>query len=764
MNYTFGVKPDARHDGETQPAAAGSSGSPRVEVVPGGVVDRLLQWGRRHRRGVFLIALAIYALAFNGQWKMTPDAANYLWTGRALLLTGEFAWFWPGQPPYHPGLPMLIAGCFGVLGINAIWSVMIVLFAAALASLGLVYVLVSRVLGPGVAAIVLLMMACSERLLRTTVFILTDVPFLAGLLVFLLGSLAWTRHARSRGWRERWSGALLVAVGIAVMAAFRSVVITVLVGAVAAMAWGVLMKLPVRPATRWAVAGAAGAAAVAAVVFAGVSPQVERLSPDIAYAVSRLLDVEGFWDRLFPEAVVKFFNIAMPYAVFGVELQWIGPVLVVGLLAATLLMWRWSVLWVAVVWAFVLQILAFVIVERYFLPILPLLAVAWLLGAAWIERRVAGRLGRWLAVAMLVFWFVPNVIGVGGLIVEQRKVPFHAHFKDGRYQPIMASADALGELPKGELIVSGIPDAGTLGYFTRGGSMPAYIDNAFWSAMFKRNVRERDRVLLAYPDHLDLEAYVLMAEIEVEPTPLLRLGTFTDERGEHEITIHRGWLPRYTVQDFDELYRGVLRIEPNTQTAEQLASALVNGERFLPETAVSLMLGDLYRDGAGFVLALRDLAGLDLPSREELDADVQQLMRSSPRRGHDPHARLVERWLDSDTRDRLWRELLAEMKGNPPANPRLLDAIERVQRGDATRDAALAIYLRESYLRFPRASAFRTALASVALWSQPSPEEAEEALRFALQRDLHTTKDLAQAIGNMLRERPYTPPEPLPSE
>jgi hypothetical protein len=82
-------------------------------------------------------------------------------------------------------------------------------------------------------------------------------------------------------------------------------------------------------------------------------------------------------------------------------------------------------------------------VERYFLPVLPILIFAWWTFTRWVERRVPPKWSRWAFLGVFALGCVPNAMGTAGFIIEQRQYPFLTHYKKGRYASVYEVANEI---------------------------------------------------------------------------------------------------------------------------------------------------------------------------------------------------------------------------------------------------------------------------------------------------------------------------------
>ena len=385
---------------------------------------RLLAWADGSRRWLFLAVALIYAAGFTGRWRVAPDNALYMELGRNLAEGKGFVYHGVRHNWYEPGLPYVISTSFRTFGADNYVPLTLFILACGLLSLVLVYHLFRLHAGRPTAVVMTVLLALAETFYRYCYQIVTDTPFLVGILTFLVGyeALVGSRRPpddlprRASGW---WAWAALV-VGTLIMCAFRPTIITF----VGALGLATLVHL-VRGPNRLRHALILGVTILSVAAFRAADPR--RSNPgDAAHREARLkslLTDNRAWamDRMFRRFIPEMLSEHTPEAVFGIEFgTGIDQALSLGVFAAGLLMVTRSVLWGAWVAATVAQMAFWLPRERYFLPILPLLQFALWRAALWIERRIPGRGGAVAFVAVIVLLAVPNFLQDCNFIYEQR--------------------------------------------------------------------------------------------------------------------------------------------------------------------------------------------------------------------------------------------------------------------------------------------------------------------------------------------------------
>jgi hypothetical protein len=430
--------------------------------------DHVLAWVDRHRRALFAIILLVYVIGFNPQWRLEPDSALYLSVGRNLAEGKGYTFHGKAHHLAYPGLPVLFAGMFKVFRAPQNGPGQVLMLLMGLAALALVYRLFRLQADRPTAVIVTLGVACTRLFYRYSFELLSDLPFLLGVLMFLVGYEAVLYHRAGRrgqplpgsngaaasnghpaGPRARWFDWAFLIAGLVVAVATRPAMWAMVFAVVLAVLWPVL-----RGTVRWGqiVAGLAvvGAVVGAVVLFYQHDPRhsATGLPQGPGYVEEdQMFDLHG--DRVAVLArraarnVRVVFDRQVAKAAFGMPLgtplNFVLNFTVIGLGVALV---RVRPLW----GMFVLTTVGIVLLvpkpqERYFLPVLPLLVYAWWGGIRWLNQRLPTRWANWAFLGLFALGAVPNGAEVMGFIGEQRYVPFLRNYKEGRYASVYEAAE-----------------------------------------------------------------------------------------------------------------------------------------------------------------------------------------------------------------------------------------------------------------------------------------------------------------------------------
>jgi hypothetical protein len=433
---------------EFAPRPSGPSPEPSAATLS----DRVLALADRHRRKLLAVLLVIYLLGFSAQWRIEPDSALYLTVGRNLAEGHGYTYH--GRPHHlaYPGLPLLFSGVFRLFGSRTLVPSLVIMLLIGAAALALTYRLFLLHSGRPTAVLITFGLGISRLFYRYCFELLSDMPFLLGVMAFLAGFEAIFHRQHRRGDSQgaavrpaRWFDWALLIGGLCIAVAMRPSMWALLLATLLALAWSSL-----RGGIRWKQAIPLGLAVLAAgILFWKLDPRRSGHAAMGDYEDALVEFAIGHVGRLlhnlFFTNLPKLFQATLSQTLFGARL---GPGLsdlagaAVVLVCATMLRDRplWF-LWVAM--TFVMMLVAIEPLDRYFLEALPLMVFAWWRGIRWLNlrlpqmrfgsRRVSRRWADWIFAGLFVLGGTTNLMRVGSFIVEQRRPHFLDSYKEGRY-------------------------------------------------------------------------------------------------------------------------------------------------------------------------------------------------------------------------------------------------------------------------------------------------------------------------------------------
>lgn len=421
-------------------------------TAPGSLLaDRVLAWADRHRHKLLAGLIVIYLLGFNAQWRIEPDSALYLTIGRNLAEGHGYTFHEQRHHLAFPGLPLLFSAVFKLFGTRTLVPSLIVMLLIGSATLALTYRLFLLYAGRPTAVLMTFGLGISRLFYRYCFELLSDMPFLLGVMAFLAGFEAVfyrSRRTEESGERSspRWYDWILLVSGLLLAVAMRPSMWALLVAVVLALAWSAIRS----PARRVQAIVCIAAVVTAGVVFWMVDPRRGGRAAMGDYE-DALFDVtsahlESVIHNLLPN-IGKLFEATLSQALFGARL---GPGLssiagaAIIIVCATMLLDRplWF-LWVAM--TFLMMIVAIEPLDRYFLEVIPLMIFAWWRGIRWLNLRLASRSPKWadwIFAGLFLLGGATNLMRIGEFVVEQRHSHFLHSYKEGRY----ASVDRVAKM------------------------------------------------------------------------------------------------------------------------------------------------------------------------------------------------------------------------------------------------------------------------------------------------------------------------------
>ena len=409
----------------------------------------------RYRHLFFALLTIPFIAGFNGQWRIGLDSAVYRGLAESLSAGRGYTFGGLAQHQVYPGLPVLLSLTQRLTG-SALVVPLVLMTLASLLTVVLTYQLMLTRFPRWVAVVVTCGVMMNARFVQQSGELMTDAPFLLGVVASLLG---WERLQRARpGWGV--AGALVVLLlGLALAASMRPTFW------VLAIAWGgVCLWRIIRHRDRRAVL-ALGALAVVWVGLMWVDPRFTGMNVFKGVyereALDRLLSVgaalrETFWNVISRNFTEAFFNEpAYPF----------GPLLTLMLLGGALILWIRLPLWGLPVFLIFGVTLVMSDVPRYYLMVLPMLWLAYVLMLARLVRKLPQKWATIILFAAFSLGNFLNLAGVAKYVYEQRHGNFLAYYKKGDYVDVIRMAGLIRQhVAPGERVIG--PYASILTYYS----------------------------------------------------------------------------------------------------------------------------------------------------------------------------------------------------------------------------------------------------------------------------------------------------------
>ena len=394
------------------------------------------RWIVKLRWAIFALLGFLLIASHNGYWRIGRDSALYRSVADNLASGRGYTFRNQREHHIYPGLPYLLAGIDRVFGRQSQMHprvALLVMMAMGIATLVVVYQLVSTYFPPWIAIAVTCGVGINHEFLQQTNELMTDLPFLLGASMTMLG-IARVPKASTFS-RKVWF-AILILFGAVIAVSMRPTFWALLLAWIGACFIGLLHSR--RRATY-----AIGIGIAAAIIFTWVA--LDPRSPGHSFVGGRYEEkVMGTlahlknvrWSRNLGRLSIQH----LPEFFFGLEMPvpW-GPIACTILLVAGILLVRKSPLW----GLYVIITLGMTIVlgsaVRYYLMVLPLLLVGWATFAKWVGD-VSARWYRFWPHAgevVMLFWLGlatgPHLVRDAAFILEQ-----HGYAKDHSYKGFYA--------------------------------------------------------------------------------------------------------------------------------------------------------------------------------------------------------------------------------------------------------------------------------------------------------------------------------------
>lgn len=425
--------------------------------------DRVLVLADRHRHKLFAILLVIYLLGFNAQWRLEPDSALYLTIGRNLAEGKGYTYQGEQHDLVFPGLPVLFAATFKLFHSEKLAPALVMMLLIGLATLGLTYRLFLLHAGRPTAVLITFGLGISRLFYRYCFELLSDMPFLLGVMAFLVGYEA-VSYRRRTGARldeapcatARWFDYALMAIGLAVAVAMRPAMWALLAAVVLALGWSIIRGRERRLHL------AILAVVIAAALLFWRYDLRNHGSHELGQYEEEVFEVTishfgNLLHQMFFQYIPRLFESTLCKSLFGAP---IGPglntLVGIAILLLCVTMLRHRPLWLLWIGMTVLMVLvAIKPLDRYFLEVLPLLIYAWWRGIHWLNHRLPQPWANWVFGGLLVLGAATNLSRGTEFVIEQRRIPFRDYYKEGRF----ASTDRVvgllkSNVPPGDIVLA----------------------------------------------------------------------------------------------------------------------------------------------------------------------------------------------------------------------------------------------------------------------------------------------------------------------
>lgn len=501
--------------------------------------NKLLELIPRCRWIYFALVGLLILLAFNGKWRVGRDSAAYRGLGHQLATTGDYifrgkhqiASYSDQQDTRYPGMPLLLAGIEKIFG-RGDWAAVLIVTLSAIGTLLVTYRLMKPALPYWLTIAVTFGVGVNGRFLEHANEILSDVPFLLGVMLSLL---AFDRLEKARCTKSRGISLTLLILGLLLAATMRPTFWVLAIALAGTCVWGIFM--PTHAGQKPEDARPRKIACLLTLTVLGIAAVLFSLVLDLRKGgvgyegkmMGRLGDFQNKVLEQLPENAYSLFEQTLPESFFGTQL---GPGFIplgekyrigfstiyslVVIISGVLLVRR-NVFWGLFVFLTVVTMTAFGSVPRYFIMILPLLLAGWGLHVLWVSQRFKmlgmKELITFVGLGMVV---APNLISCANLIREQRglarpregfkQVGFMKAYHVGKWDGVDKVAAMIRDHVAPEQQVFG-PEATVLTFlsdrkvFGLGMFLPRKDRGGKWDQILRKN--KKDFTYAVFPDTTD---------------------------------------------------------------------------------------------------------------------------------------------------------------------------------------------------------------------------------------------------------------------
>jgi hypothetical protein len=408
-----------------------------IELLHNRVTDAIA----RHRNLFFILIALLYALSFNGKWRIGLDSADY--RGLALSIASGRGYTFGDWAPkqIYPGLPYSLAAIEYVLGPKdrtpslaeqarligpsaATTTSVALIFACAIASLVLIYKLIRLHYPAWVATTITCGVATNCVFIEYANELFTDVPFLLAVLASLLG---WDLLKRAGDRKSRLKAIALIVPGLMFAAAMRPTFWILAFAWIAVCVWGILFGRRKLHAVCLITLLAIWAMLIA------IDPRYKGFHPLSGGYESEALDMIPQASTRFAAQLYHILHDQFPAGVFGQAMSPVGIASSIIVMLSTLLLLRRHALWVLMAWGTLAATMIVSSEPRYYMMVLPTLLLGWLAMLCAIARRTSRLWGEIILVVGLAIVTLNNLSASVGFFIEQHRSDFITHYKKGGY-------------------------------------------------------------------------------------------------------------------------------------------------------------------------------------------------------------------------------------------------------------------------------------------------------------------------------------------
>jgi hypothetical protein len=407
----------------------------------------------RYRHWFFGFLALLLLASYNGQWRIGLDSSIYRGLAANLAAGNGFVFGKWATNQVYPGLPVMLAAvnqffnapidatqtnnsAFEFVAWRMDTAVAIgLILLMGVATIVLSYKLIRLHYPQWMAICVAFGVGTNAWFLELSNEILTDIPFLFGVVAALYG---WEMLKRAETRKQAAGAMLALAPGLVIAASTRPTFWVLALAWIVVCAWGVI-----RGPRRRFFAVCLVTLLAAWVLIQVLDPRERGINPFAGgyerEAVELLPDVT----ETFSARAYHSLRNQLPAAFFGEQLAPFSILASLILLGSSLLLIRRHPLWALMIFITFGITLVLSSQPRYYIMVLPMLLLAWLLMLCEIVRRLPKRAGEVVLFCGLALVTLNNLSASVAFIKDQRSPRFVMKYKDGKYVSTVKMCDII---------------------------------------------------------------------------------------------------------------------------------------------------------------------------------------------------------------------------------------------------------------------------------------------------------------------------------
>jgi hypothetical protein len=374
----------------------------------------------RLRWVIFALVVVVNVAAFNGRWRVGPDSALYREVARNLAEGRGYTFRGEHHDHAYPGLPSLLAGIDRVFGPQDALRPRVaiaVMVGISLLTVVLVHRLVGLYFPPWLAVCVAGSVGLNYTFIQHAHDLLTDMPFLLGVVSALLGIGELARSATARR-RAAWGA--VAAAGMVIAIAMRPTF-----WALAGAMLGACLIHGIRSPKGWRFLAGAMLVVLVVALWLKFDPRPDGTGGiGGKYEAAALVQLHRLTEINWPWRLHTSFAKHFPDGMLGVEIGWLGYLYTAAVVVGSVALMRVSVLWGLCVLCTMGMTLIAGSKPRYYLMVLPIAMTTWTWLVYWLACRLPAwkSAGPWVLTGGLAVAMIPNLVRSIDFVLEQHGI------------------------------------------------------------------------------------------------------------------------------------------------------------------------------------------------------------------------------------------------------------------------------------------------------------------------------------------------------